>query len=243
MACSSLIVSTHLVLGGTASLVGAERVHGFRFDPEEPPWWWTRRRRAVFGGQRIAVDLCGPTLPAKRLGHGLQLRCVGDSHGATLHDQVETYRGDAEDALRIGRDVARLSRTRARIEVQDAVKLNCPERPHVGRSVRIRRRQPRRVAVGTTGAGRLRVVSSKGLAHPLPFDDRQVIPAEISLGNRHVSIDRDAARNSSTGRDCADHNPGKQLISGMHGGGGGAGGPGGRPAMMTGSVSGALGSK
>lgn len=99
------------------------------------------------------------------------------------------------------------------------------------------------MAVGTVGAGCLRVVGGKCLAHPLPFDDRQVIPAEISLGNGHVSIDRDAARNSSTGRDCVDHNPGKQLISGMHGGGGGAGGPGGLPAMMTGSVSGALGSK
>jgi hypothetical protein len=38
-------------------------------------------------------------------------------------------------------------------------------------------------------------------------------------------------------------NPGRQLMNGMHGGGGGAGGPGGLPEIMTGSVSGAFGSK
>lgn len=38
-------------------------------------------------------------------------------------------------------------------------------------------------------------------------------------------------------------NPGRQLISGMHGGGGGGGGPGGLPEIITGLVDGEFGSK
>jgi transposase len=116
-----LVASSDAPARRAVRLGGCDAEHGVGREPEEVPRRRAGAGRAVGRGERVAIDLHGPTALAVDRGDRLERRCVDDAPGLVLEDQVHARQARGDGARRVRRDVTCLAGVGPALEEQVAV--------------------------------------------------------------------------------------------------------------------------